>query len=115
LDNNVSDAEIAFLGTIFTAALAFGAILFGVFGIFYSVYAMYASLPNPQRAKICDTLRDLCRFLAFLGLANWATAAVPLWYLTPYNSFDEALAGILIASAFGLTVVSLVLALKYMH
>jgi hypothetical protein len=111
----VDQAEIAFLGTIFTAALAFGAVLFGVFGIFYSVYAMYASLPNPERATICDKLRDLCRFLALLGLVNCAAAAVPLWYLTPSHRLDETLAAVLIASALSLTGVSLTLAFKYMH
>lgn len=111
----MNQAEIAFLGTIFTAALAFGAILFGVFGIFYSVYAMYASLPNPQRATICDTLRDLCRFLAILGLINCATVVIPLWCLTPAGRLDETLAAILALSALGLTGVSLVLAFKYMH
>src|SRR6266851_4068805 len=99
-----------FLGTLFSASLAFGAILFGVFGIFYSTYAMYASLPNPQRATICDKLRTLCRLLAVLGFVTCGAAAVPLYYVTPSNLMDEILATILIAASFALTGVSLVLA-----
>lgn len=100
---------------LFTASLAFGAILFGVFGIFYSVYAMYSATTSLARPKICEKLRDLCRFLAAVGVINLAVVAVPLYLLTPKTCLDIALSSILGVSAGGLMAASVVLAFKYMH
>jgi len=83
--------QTEFLATLFTASLAFGAILFGVFGIFYSVYALYMSQPEMERPQIAITLRKLCRFLAVLGFMNCATTLTPLYLLTPSGRIDETL------------------------
>lgn len=104
-----------FLATLFTASLAFGAILFGVFGIFYSVYALYMSQPELERPRIAITLRRLCRFLVALGILNCATTLTPLYLLTPAPKIDLALSIGLGGSAIGLTLVSAGMAFWYMH
>jgi hypothetical protein len=104
-----------FLAALFTASLTFGAVLFGVLGIFYSVYAMYASLPSLQRAPICEILRRFCRFLAILGVLDYAATLVSLGMLTPHNCFDVALSAVLAMTALGMLGVSLLLAFRYMH
>ena len=121
LDSSANSAEWgyldqnAFLATLFTASLAFGAILFGVFGIFYSVYALYMSQPELERPLIAITLRRLCRFLASLGILNCLTTLTPLYLLTPSLPMDKALSFGLAGSAIGLTVVSAGMAFWYMH
>ncbi len=83
---NPSKEIIDFLSALFSASLAFEAVLLGVFGIFYSVYAMYsaaASPPQPVRAGICTVLRRGCRFLGGLMLLNAIPTLYPLHVLTP--------------------------------
>jgi hypothetical protein len=60
-------------------------------------------------------LRVLCRFLALLGVLNFVSTSVPLYLITPRQSSDLALSGLLEAAAFGMLAVNLVLAFRYMH
>lgn len=103
-----------FLATLFTASLAFEAILFGVFGIFYSVYALYASLPTKKESAICKDLRRLCQVLSALGTALLAPVLIPLWELMPPSHLDETLSGILATASGAMVVVTLTIAFKYM-
>ena len=103
-----------FLATLFSASLAFEAILFGVFGIFYSVYAIYASLPTAEEPAICKDLRRLCQVLSVMGTAVLAPVLVPMWKLMPESQLDALLSGVLATASGVMVAITLTIAFKYM-
>lgn len=111
-------APSEFATAAFGAALNVEAIFFGVFGFLYSVYAMYSSLAtpeNPARAPICKVLKNLCRVMAGLLIANAVVFAYSLYLIGPRGYSEIFLTVGLVVSILTMVFISTLMSFLYME
>ena len=94
----------------FQSSLTLAGILFGVFGFLYSLYGLYASQISTQNLSlpgVAQSLRRICRFLAFLLFITACLNACSLLFMYLYSKDINGLGNIILAGAFVVIVFAL--------